>query len=135
MPAFKKKNSRFHFDIASGQPISSHGGQLILDCLARRFGLWDELATLDILDPRKRRGSGFSPAAFISQMVFGFTSGATSLADMERLGSDPVLLELVGLSKGADQSTLGEWLRAQNPHARGRALDHRHLRTFQVSSS
>ncbi len=113
MPAFKKKNSRFHFDIASGEPLSSHGGQLILDSLARRFGLWDQLAALDILDPRKRRGSGFSPAALISQIVLGFTSGATSLADMERLGSDPILLELVGLSKGADQSTLGEWLRAQ----------------------
>ena len=32
---------------------------------------------------------------------------------MERLGRDSVLMELVGLSKGADQSTLGEWPRAQ----------------------
>lgn len=37
----------------------------------------------------------------------------TSLADTERLGEDVVLLESVGLEKVADQTTLGEWLRAQ----------------------
>lgn len=113
VPAFKKKNCRFHLDISTAEHLSSHGGQVLLDSLARRFGLWDQLAGIEGLDPRKRLSSGFSPSALISQMILGFTSGAVSLSDMDRLGTDPVLLALVGLTKGADQSTLGEWLRAQ----------------------
>lgn len=115
MPAQKKRNCRFHLDLATGENISSHGGQILIDSLAARFKLWDLLAAIPGIDPRKRTTSGFSPTALIAQMVVGFTSGATSLADMERVGSDQVLRELVGLSAGADQSTLGEWLRAQTP--------------------
>ena len=63
--------------------------------------------------PRKRTGAGFSPVANVAQLLFTFTSGGASLADAERLGQDRVLLHLLGLVKGADQTTLGEWLRAQ----------------------
>lgn len=115
VPAHKKKKTRFHIDLATAENVSSHGGQLLIDSLAARFGLWEALAAIPGMDPRKRTASGFSPVALISQMIVGFTSGATSLADMERVGSDGVLLELVGLAQGADQSTLGEWLRAQSP--------------------
>jgi hypothetical protein len=112
--AFKKKNCPYHLDLATAENISSHGGQVLIDSMARRFGLWDQLAGLDGIDPRKRQTAGFSPLSIMAQMVIGFTSGALSLADMERLGTDKVLLNLLGLSKGADQSTLGEWLRAQS---------------------
>lgn len=113
MAAFKKKNCRFHLDLATGENISSHGGQILIDSLATRFDLWNWLAAIPGLDPRKRLTAGFSPSAIIAQILVGFTSGASSLADIERVGSDRVLLELVGLAKGADQSTLGQWLRAQ----------------------
>jgi hypothetical protein len=113
VPAFKKKNCRFHLDLATGENISSHGGQVLIDSLATRFDLWNSLASIPGLDPRKRLAAGFSPISIMAQMMVGFTSGATSLADMERVGADQVLMELVGLTKGADQSTLGEWLRAQ----------------------
>ena len=33
-------------------------------------------------------------------------------AEAERLGQDPVLLQLVGLARGTDQTSLGQWLRA-----------------------
>jgi hypothetical protein len=115
VPARKKKHCRFHLDLASGENVSSHGGQVLIDSLAERFDLWNSLAAIPGIDPRKRTSSGFSPVAVISQMMVGFTSGATSLADMERVGIDRVLMELVGLAEGADQSTLGEWLRAQTP--------------------
>lgn len=115
MPARKKRNTRFHLDLATSENVSSHGGQILIDSLATRFGIWNSLAAIPGIDPRKRAASGFSPVALIAQMMAGFTSGATSLADMERVGSDLVLMELVGLTKGADQSTLGEWLRAQTP--------------------
>ena len=115
MPAFKKKNCRFHLALATGEHLSSHGGQILIDALATRFGLWNALAAIPGLDPRKRLTAGFSAISHIAQMMVGFTSGASSLADMERVGSDQVLMELVGLTQGADQSTLGEWLRAQTP--------------------
>ena len=114
MKARKKKNCRYHLDLATGENLSSHGGQILIDCLATRFDLWNALAAIPGIDPRKRTASGFSPAALISQILTGFASGATSLADMERVGSDRVLMELIGLSQGADQSTIGEWLRAQS---------------------
>jgi hypothetical protein len=114
VPVLKKKSTRFHLEVATAEQLSSHGGQVLVDALARRFSLWDRLAAIDSLDPRKRRSSGFSPTAIVAQILLGFCSGATSLADMDRLGSDPVLLGLFGLDAGADQSTLGEWLRAQS---------------------
>lgn len=114
MRAFKKKNCPYHLDLTTAENISSHGGQVLIDSMARRFGLWDQLAAIDGIDPRKRQSSGFSPTSITAQMIIGFSSGAVSLADMERLGTDQVLLNLIGLSKGADQSTLGEWLRAQS---------------------
>lgn len=115
VPARKKKDCRYHLELATGENVSSHGGQILIDSLAARFALWDSLAAIPGMDPRKRTTSGFSPVALIAQMMVGFTSGATSLADMERVGSDQVLMGLVGLSGGADQSTLGEWLRTQTP--------------------
>jgi len=54
----------------------------------------------------------------MSQIMPGFTSGATSLADMEWLGQDQVLAGLIVLAKGADQSTLGNWLCSQFPPER-----------------
>ncbi len=112
VPAFKKKNCRFHLDVATGENISSHGGQIVIDALATRFDLWNSLASIPGLDPRKRRTAGFSATSIVAQMIVGLLRAA-SLADMERVGSDRVLMELVGLSKGAGQSTLDEWLRAQ----------------------
>jgi len=49
----------------------------------------------------------------LAQLLFTLTSGGASLADAERLAQDRVLMQLLGLDKGADQTTLGEWLRGQ----------------------
>ena len=69
VPAFKKKNCRFHLDLATGENISSHGGQIIVDSLATRFDLWNSLAAIPGLDPRKRLTTGFTPTAIIAQMM------------------------------------------------------------------
>ena len=75
---------------------------------------------------RQRQSVGFTPAANIAQLIFALTSGGASLADAERIGQDRVLMDLVGLKKGADQTTLGEWLRAQQQGKRaGLAPDQR----------
>ncbi|HPA06829.1 MAG TPA: IS1380 family transposase [Candidatus Hydrogenedentes bacterium] len=109
----RKRKTRYLFRLDETRKTTAHGGQILVDALCRRFGLWEQLARTPGLDPRKRRRSGHDPEALAAQIVFGLASGAVTLSDMERLGDDPVLLEAVGLERAADASTLGEWLRAQ----------------------
>ena len=113
MPAFTKRKTKLHVQLTNSDQASAHGGQLLIDAFCRRFGLWERIHKEPSLDPRKRTSAGFSPVANIAQLLFTLTSGGASLADAERLGQDRVLMRLLGLDKGADQTTLGEWLRAQ----------------------
>jgi hypothetical protein len=113
MPAFTKRKSKLHLQLTNSDQATAHGGQVLIDALCRRFDLWKRLHDEPSLDPRKRTGAGFSPVANIAQLIFTLTSGGASLADAERVGKDRVLMDLLGLERGADQSTLGEWLRAQ----------------------
>jgi Transposase DDE domain group 1 len=113
MPQFTKQKTKVHVHLTNSEHSSAHGGQVLIDALCRRFDLWKHLQEEPSLDPRTRRGAGFSPASIIAQLIFTLTSGGGSLADAERLGKDAVLMQLLGLSQGADQTTLGEWLRGQ----------------------
>lgn len=113
MPAIRKRKTKLHFSFTNSDQATAHGGQVLVDALCRRFDLWKKVDQIESLDPRSRKSSGFAPSSWISQLLFAFTSGGVSLADAERLAQDRVLLDLVGLSKGADQTTLGEILRAQ----------------------
>jgi len=115
MPAFTKRKTKLHVQLTHSDQATAHGGQLLVDALCRRFGLWEKIHAQPSLEVRKRTGAGFSPVANVAQLLFTLTSGGASLADAERLGQDRVLMKLLGLAKGADQSTLGEWLRNQTP--------------------
>jgi hypothetical protein len=117
MPQYSKRKSKLHIQLTNSDQATAHGGQVLVDALCRRFDLWKRVQNEPSLDPRKRPGAGFTPAANLAQLLFTLTSGGASLADAERLGLDSVLLELLGLEKGADQTTLGEWLRAQTPES------------------
>lgn len=110
---YRKRKTRYEFELTGNGRTTAHGGQVLVDAICRRFGLWERLAQIDGIDPRKRKGAGHDPESLAAQIIFTLTSGGTSLADTERLGADVVLLESVGLEKVADQTTLGEWLRAQ----------------------
>lgn len=113
MPLFTKQKTRLHIELTNSDQATAHGGQILVDAICRRFNLWKRIQEEPLLDPRKRQGAGFSPAAVVAQFLFSFTSGGSGLADAERVGADKVLMNLLGLQSGADQSTLGEWLRAQ----------------------
>lgn len=117
MPAFTKQKTKLHLQLTNSHHASAHGGQVLVDALCRRFDLWQRVHNEPALEVRKRIGAGFSPVAILAQLLFSFTSGGASLADAERLGLDRVLMNLLGLGKGADQTTLGEWLRAQDPES------------------
>jgi len=124
MPAFTKRKTKLHLQLTNSDQASAHGGQLLIDALCRRFGLWPRIHAEPSLDPRQRTGAGFSPVANVAQLLFTLTSGGASLADAERLGQDRVLMRLLGLEKGADQTTLGQCLSAigsKGPRSRASA--------------
>lgn len=114
---YRKRKTRFEFELTGKGRTTAHGGQMLVDALCRRFGLWERIARIEGLDPRTRKTVGHDPEAMAAQILFMLTSGGTTLADAERIGQDTVLLESVGLEKVADQTTLGEWLRAQTPES------------------
>ena len=121
MPAYTKQKSKLHLQLTNSDQATAHGGQVLVDAFCRRFGLWKRIHDEPSLDPRKRTGAGFSPVANVAQLLFTLTSGGASLADAERLGQDRVLMQLLGLKKGADQTTLGQWLRAPDQRERAGA--------------
>jgi hypothetical protein len=115
MPAtFHKKSSHLDKVLEDARCATAHGGQLIVDALAREFGLWEKIAAAPLLDPRRDKSRGFSPEAIVAQLVFSFCSGGVSLSDAGRLGSDKALGQLLGMERWAEETTIGEWLRAQS---------------------
>jgi len=115
MAAVYTKKTR-HIDkvLEDARSATAHGGQLIVEALARQFGLWEKLRACPLLDPRKDKSRGFSPEAIVAQIVFSFCSGGVSLSDAGRLGGDKALGELLGMDRWAEETTIGEWLRGQN---------------------
>jgi hypothetical protein len=111
---YRKRKTRYEFELTGKGRTTAHGGQVLVDTLCRRFHLWERISRIEGIDPRTRKGSGHDPEAMAAQIIFTLTSGGATLADAERIGHDAVLLESVGLDKVADQTTLGEWLRAQS---------------------
>jgi len=116
MASFSRKN-RSHVDLVleDARLSTAHGGQLIVDALARDFDLWGKIRRLGLLDPRKDKSRGFAPDLIIAQLIFSLCSGGISLADAGRLCQDSALARLLKVARWADESTLGEWLRAQTP--------------------
>jgi hypothetical protein len=117
MPAIHKGSPKLKFSFVPTRKQSVLGGLPAIEALAQEFGLWDRLRALRRLDPRKRTGSGFGPDAIVAQLIYSFVVGGASLADAERLAEDPLARRLAGMTRFADESTLGEWLRAQSPES------------------
>jgi len=118
MPAFfRKKASHTDKILEEAKCATSHGGQLLVDAQAKDFGLWEKLAACQLIDPRKDNSRSFSPEAIIAQIVFSFCSGGTSLSDVGRLAADPILGKLLCMDRWAEETTIGNWLRAQNLHS------------------
>jgi len=111
---YTKKSRHLDKVLEDGRTATAHGGQIIIDALAKDFGLWKKIAACPLLDPRKDKSRGFSPEMIVAQLVFSFCSGGTSLSDAGRLGSDKALGELLGMERWAEETTIGEWLRAQS---------------------
>lgn len=114
MPAITKRETRLKLQFVANADQSIHAGLVAVEALARRFGLWEKVRQLKVLDPRKDRKRGYSPEVIIGQLIYAMCSGGGCLSDSEGLNEDPLARELFGVKKFADQSQVGEWLREQS---------------------
>jgi hypothetical protein len=117
MPAIHKGSPKIKFQFVASQRQSVLGGLPAVEALAQQFDLWGKLRRLRRIDPRKRKGSGFGPDAIVAQFLYCFAAGGASLADAERVEADALARRLARMDGFADESTLGEWLRAQTPES------------------
>lgn len=114
MPVISKRSPKMSFEFVEAKRQSTLGGLPALEALAQQFDLWNKLRTLPGLDPRKRTTHGYSPELIVAQLLYSFCSGGASLADAERLNTEPLALRLARVKHFADQTQLGEWLRRQS---------------------
>jgi hypothetical protein len=114
MPAINKRDRPIHIEFVSNKSASPLGGLPAIEALAQQFGLWKRIKAVAGLDPRTRKSRGYGPELIVSQLIYCFCTGGDSLADAEKLKTDPLAKRLAGVQTFADESTLGEWLRAQN---------------------
>lgn len=114
MPLFAKRSPKLRFEFVVAKKESTLGGLPALEALAQQFGLWKKIRALPGLDPRSRTSHGYSPELIVAQLLYCLCSGGASLADAERLNDEPLVRELARTKKFADQTQLGQWLRAQS---------------------
>ena len=126
--AITKRKTKLHLQVTNSDQATAHGGQVLIDALCRRFGLWKRIHEEPSLDVRKRTGAGFSPVANVAQLLFTLTSGGASLADAERMGKDRVLMDLLGLEQGRRPNHPGRMAARPDPGKRpGAAPDQRRV--------
>lgn len=113
MPAITKRDRPLRVEFVSNHSASPLGGLPAIEALAQQFGLWKRVRNIPSLDPRTRKSRGYAPEVFLAQLLYGFVTGGDSLTDCEKLNDDPLARRLAGVSRFADETTLGEWLRAQ----------------------
>lgn len=114
MPVLHKRSPKLRFEFVPARKHSTLGGLPALEALAQQFGLWEKLRALPGLDPRTRTTHGYSPELIVAQLLYCFCTGGASLADAERLNTEPLVRQLARVEHFADQTQLGEWLRKQS---------------------
>lgn len=81
--------------------------------LAQQFDLWNKVRRLPGLAPRTRTSHGDSPERIVAPILYSFCSGGASRAEVERRNDEPLVRQLARVNQFADQTQLGQWLRAQ----------------------
>lgn len=119
MAAITKRRSKLRLEFVANTSHSVHGGLPAVEALCEQFGLWAKVRRIGVLDPRQRKSHGYSPEVYIAQLVYSLCSGGASLADAERLNEEPLAKLLARVPAFADQTTVGQWLRAQSPESIG----------------
>jgi hypothetical protein len=94
----------------SSERLTSLGGLVVLEELARAVGLWEEVD--DRLEG-PRSGRGYKPREFVQALVWMLHAGGRRLEDLRELRAEQEVLGRLGLEAVPDAGTVGDWLRRQ----------------------
>jgi len=94
----------------SSERLTSLGGLVVLEELARAVGLWEEV---DRRLKGPQSGRGYQPHEFVQALVWMQHAGGRRLEDLRELRAEHEVLEALGLEAVPDAGTVGDWLRRQ----------------------
>jgi len=94
----------------STERLTSLGGLVVLEELARAVGLWEEV---DRVLEGPKSGRGYAPHAFVQGLVWMLHAGGRRLEDLRELRAEHEVLGALGLAAVPDAGTVGDWLRRQ----------------------
>jgi hypothetical protein len=94
----------------SSERVTSPGGLVVLEELARAVGLREEV---DRALEGPKSGRGNKPREFVQALVWMLHAGGRRLEDLRELRAEQEVLGRLGLEAVPDAGTVGEWLRRQ----------------------
>jgi hypothetical protein len=94
----------------SSERLTSLGGLMVLEELARAVGLWKEV---DRALEGPKSGRGYQPHEFVQGLVWMLHAGGRRLEDLRELRAEHEVLSRLGLEAVPDAGTVGDWLRRQ----------------------
>jgi hypothetical protein len=94
----------------SRERLTSLGGLLVLEELARALGVWEEVDRV-LVGPKS--GRGYQPREFVRPLVWMLQAGGRRLEDLRELRAEQEVLGQLGLEAVPDAGTVADWLRRQ----------------------
>jgi hypothetical protein len=94
----------------STERLTSLGGLVVLEELARAVGLWEEV---DRVLEGPKSGRGYQAHEFVQGLVWMLHAGGRRLEDLRELRAEHEVLGALGLEAVPDAGTVGDWLRRQ----------------------
>jgi len=94
----------------SSERLTSLGGLVVLEELARGVRLWEEV---DRVLEGPKSGRGYPPREFVRALVWMLHAGGRRLEDLRELRAEQDVLKELGLEVVPDAGTTGDWLRRQ----------------------
>jgi hypothetical protein len=95
---------------SSSERLTSLGGLVVLEELARGVRLWEEV---DRVLEGPQSGRGYQPREFVRALVWLLHAGGRRLEDLRELRAEQEVLKELGLEAVPDAGTMGDWLRRQ----------------------
>ena len=94
----------------SSERLTSLGGLVVVEELARAVGLWEEV---DGALAGPKSGRGYQPHEFVRGLIWMLHAGGRRLEDLRELRGEQDVLGALGLEALPDAGTAGDWLRRQ----------------------
>jgi hypothetical protein len=94
----------------SWERLTSLGGLVVLEELARGVQLWEEV---DRVLEGPKSGRGYEARQFVRALVWMLHAGGRRLEDLRELHAEHEVLKALGLEAVPDAGTVGDWLRRQ----------------------